>query len=346
VALTLAWGGAAGADPDELAASLAKARRWVKKDLRYADAIVRLEAVLANHELSATQRVEANELLAYAAVAIGDPAHAEQAFSALLDHDPTYRLPTGTSPKVAEIFERTRAHRTPPPPPAQVRTATATRPEGLALISGQRTASASCRPARGLVSEVVALDDHRCGSGRRRICGDRAQPPERRAPRDLRPHLRALIPALLWGVAGCSSPASIVLRLSSELLIPTEADTLVVSVYSGAEAVRQESYLLGTPPRDRWPQTLPLISEGRLATVGVGAELRHTAQGGAPLIVGYGSLEVSFPSSGSKEVELTIARSCSGPPAPGCPDRPDAGPLDAAAQQAAATSVLKLPSCA
>lgn len=134
MALTLAWGGAAGADPDELAASLAKARRWVKKDLRYADAIVRLEAVLANHELSATQRVEANELLAYAAVAIGDPAHAEQAFSALLDHDPTYRLPTGTSPKVAEIFERTRAHRTPPPPPAQVRTATATRPEGLALI--------------------------------------------------------------------------------------------------------------------------------------------------------------------------------------------------------------------
>lgn len=105
---------------------------------------------------------------------------------------------------------------------------------------------------------------------------------------------------------------------------------MVVSVYSGAEAVRQESYLLGTPPRDRWPQTLPLISEGRLATVGVGAELRLTAQGGAPRIVGYGSLEVSFPSSGSKEVELTIARSCSGPPAPGCPDRPDAGLLDAA----------------
>lgn len=132
LALSLAWGSEASADREELAASLAKARRWVKKDLRYADAIARLEVVLASPELSATQRVEANELLAYAAVAIGDPAQAERAFSALLDHDPAYRLPTGTSPKVSAIFERARARRA--PPPLEVRTTTAVRPAGPALI--------------------------------------------------------------------------------------------------------------------------------------------------------------------------------------------------------------------
>lgn len=127
----------AAAEPEDVTGSLAKARRWVKKDLRYADAIARLEVILSSPALGPEQRVEANELLAYAAIAIGAPLRAEAAYGAILDHDPDYRPPRGASPKVEEVFLRARARRgppptrPPPPPVAPVRTASAAAPPGL-----------------------------------------------------------------------------------------------------------------------------------------------------------------------------------------------------------------------
>ena len=148
LALTLPSSGPAAADPEELAASLAKARRWVKKDLRYADAIARLEVILSSPELGPAQRLEAGELLAYAAIALGAPLRAEEAYAAILDHDPDYRPPTGASPKVLEVFARVRARRAkapPPPPLALARTASAAAPSELipAVDSRPPTAEAA-----------------------------------------------------------------------------------------------------------------------------------------------------------------------------------------------------------
>lgn len=139
----LALGPASAAESPEIVASLAKARRWVKTELRYADAIARLEQVLSSPALNSSQRVEANELLAYAAIALGDAGRAERAFSAILEADPAYRLPTGTSPKIAEIFALTQARRAPPPPPPTPAVRAATVAEAPPILAPPAVEAAS-----------------------------------------------------------------------------------------------------------------------------------------------------------------------------------------------------------
>lgn len=80
--------------------------------LRYKAAVVTLSKVAASTQLPAGERIEANELLARAHLALGDVAKAEAAYDALLALDPMAGEPQG-APKMVAAFRRAKEHRFP-----------------------------------------------------------------------------------------------------------------------------------------------------------------------------------------------------------------------------------------
>lgn len=110
----LAAGGSARAeeparaeDPDELAAAEAVERaREAFGELDYEEAIEAAEMALADPGASASEELEALELLGLSHVILGDDDAAAEAFSELLAIDPHYELTEETgSPKIREVFE-------------------------------------------------------------------------------------------------------------------------------------------------------------------------------------------------------------------------------------------------
>jgi hypothetical protein len=83
-----------------------EARRLIKVELRYDDAIALLEPALLDAGLSAPLRIEAYELLGQASVAKGLIEKAEAAFVSLLELAPEHQLGPTVSPKIREVFER------------------------------------------------------------------------------------------------------------------------------------------------------------------------------------------------------------------------------------------------
>lgn len=81
--------------------------------LRYKAAVTTLSKVAADAQRPAAERVEANELLARAHLALGNTAKAEAAYEALLTLDPMTETPKA-APKVVAAFERAKAKRFPP----------------------------------------------------------------------------------------------------------------------------------------------------------------------------------------------------------------------------------------
>lgn len=116
--------------------------------------------------------------------------------------------------------------------------------------------------------------------------------------------LLAIAPCL----AACGEPA-VVVEIVSDLGIPRETNSLVARVDDGT-AVVEETYALGDPPRDGWPQTLPILAGTGRERATVAAELRISASGMPSVVVGYGEREIHFPRSGYDTVRLEVPRSC------------------------------------
>lgn len=150
-------------------------------------------------------------------------------------------------------------------------------------------------------------------------------------------------------------PPAVILEIHSDLEIPRETNSLVARVQVDGRTIADETFTLGDPPRDRFPQTLPLIAGATYDDrVHVAAEAR-IALTGPSVVVGFGELDVAFPRSGSDTVRLDLPRSCIdgdgdgfglgfGCKRPDCDDTdpdvpaqafcpgfgaPDAGPMDA-----------------
>lgn len=116
--------------------------------------------------------------------------------------------------------------------------------------------------------------------------------------------------AILVGLAGCQtdSPALLV-DVSSELDIPTETNVLAIRIDADGRRV-DETYVLGTPPRDKWPQTLPVVAEEIPTRLSIAGELRVSSDGRPSVVVGYGEVEIAFPTEGVARVPLEVPRAC------------------------------------
>lgn len=80
--------------------------------LRYKAAVPALSKVAASTQLPVAERLEANELLARAHLAMGDTAKAEAAYDAMLTLDPMAAEPRG-APKLVAAFRRAKERRFP-----------------------------------------------------------------------------------------------------------------------------------------------------------------------------------------------------------------------------------------
>lgn len=125
---------------------------------------------------------------------------------------------------------------------------------------------------------------------------------------------------LLWATTllplACSKAeaVAVVLEIRSSLGIPNETDTLSVRVMDGPSPLSEERYALGVDPRDRWPQTLPLLpGERSPATVEVVIELSRSSPGAPSRVVGFVATRVTFPSSGVSTLPIEVPRACEDP---------------------------------
>ncbi|MCC7387084.1 MAG: hypothetical protein IT384_34945 [Deltaproteobacteria bacterium] len=122
---------------------------------------------------------------------------------------------------------------------------------------------------------------------------------------------------LLWAATclplacGKSEAVAVVLEIRSSLGIPNETDTLSVRVMDGPSPLSEERYALGIDPRDRWPQTLPLLpGERSPTTVDVLIELSRSSSGAPSSVVGFVATRVTFPSSGVSTLPIDVPRAC------------------------------------
>jgi hypothetical protein len=146
--------------------------------------------------------------------------------------------------------------------------------------------------------------------------------------------------AVTLALTGCTSHGSLLVRFTSTLAIPSETDTLLVRVTVNGSSIADQSYNLGPPPRDVWPQLLPIVNDDALQMVTIVAELQKSGGTQGPVLVGYGAVDAAFPSSGSKEVDLVVQRTCNSGngSGAGCQmQQTDAGPSDGAAGSSDAT---------
>jgi hypothetical protein len=119
--------------------------------------------------------------------------------------------------------------------------------------------------------------------------------------------------SLALGFMGCApaEPASLVLRLDSELVIGQETNSLVVRVRADDGVPEEASYPLGEGVRAAWPQTLPIVAGARHPElVALALELRFASPGVPSVVVGYSEFTHRFPAAQSEEVTVHIARAC------------------------------------
>jgi hypothetical protein len=107
-----------------------------------------------------------------------------------------------------------------------------------------------------------------------------------------------------------SNDPTLLVRITSSLSIPQETDTLVARVVENGTST-ERTYLLGDPPRDAWPQILPVIAGNNSAKmVTVAGELRFSPVGRPSVVVGYGETRAEFPVAGERMVDLDVPRAC------------------------------------
>lgn len=120
----------------------------------------------------------------------------------------------------------------------------------------------------------------------------------------------ALIAAAGLALFSCKQESGrLYVEISSSLLIPAEANTLVVRV-TGPTTTEEKSYTLGEAPRDVWPQVLPILGDDVEKPLMIAVELRLLKSGMPSVAVGYGEIAAVLPSSGEGRIALDVARAC------------------------------------
>jgi hypothetical protein len=115
------------------------------------------------------------------------------------------------------------------------------------------------------------------------------------------------------GLSAChgSSADALILRITSPLTIPRETNQLVATVTPQGGASAIDSYDLGAPPRDGWPQTLPIVAgdhSGRMLDLQI--ELRNSSPNRASVAVGFAEMSASIPASGEETRDVVVPRNC------------------------------------
>jgi hypothetical protein len=115
-------------------------------------------------------------------------------------------------------------------------------------------------------------------------------------------------------LAACSEESGrLYVEITSSLSIPRETNALVVRVQKnppGSGDSGEKSYLLGEPPRDVWPQVLPILGDGFEADLAITVELRLSRPAMPSVGVGFGEKRATLPRIGSETITLDVARSC------------------------------------
>lgn len=112
---------------------------------------------------------------------------------------------------------------------------------------------------------------------------------------------------------GCdgAGASALVVSIRSSLEIPAETDTLVVRIVESDGTSTERSYGLGEPPRDAWPQTLPVLPGRRGGErVTIAGELRVSVVGMPSVVVGYGETAATLPERAQSGVDLDIPPAC------------------------------------
>lgn len=127
--------------------------------------------------------------------------------------------------------------------------------------------------------------------------------------------MRARLSIALCAIAvACSddSRPALIFEIRSPLAIPAETNVLAARVMNGEGAVlREETYPLGTPPRDRWPQILPILrGETAPADISLVLELRRANNNAPADVVGFAVAPASFPGAGERTVMVEVPRAC------------------------------------
>jgi tetratricopeptide (TPR) repeat protein len=87
-------------------AALTDVRRLIEVQLRYKEAVDRLEKIILERRLDGAEKIEAHRLLAIASIARGELARAESSFRTVLELDPEFELDPSLSPKIHDVLER------------------------------------------------------------------------------------------------------------------------------------------------------------------------------------------------------------------------------------------------
>ncbi|MBI5509601.1 MAG: hypothetical protein HY903_12685 [Deltaproteobacteria bacterium] len=121
-----------------------------------------------------------------------------------------------------------------------------------------------------------------------------------------------VLAALSMAPGACAEAnASLQVELSSPLSIPGETNELNVQVSAAGTVIGRGNYLLGPAPRDRWPQTLPIVGKDREAqTVAIVFELRMSIPGVAAAVVGYAEAQGELDRDGESVLPVVVPRQC------------------------------------
>ena len=115
------------------------------------------------------------------------------------------------------------------------------------------------------------------------------------------------------GLAGCgpeTRPALIV-ELESSLEIGVDTNSIALRIRRDESLLYQVSHALGDPPRDAWPQTVPIVSNDEaLGPVTLEVELLWTEAGMPSATVGFTELTITVPTSGADVQTVVVPRAC------------------------------------
>jgi hypothetical protein len=114
----------------------------------------------------------------------------------------------------------------------------------------------------------------------------------------------------IFAAACDDSGARLYVEITSELQIPSETNALAVRVEQPAGAMEERSFDLGEPPRDTWPQVLPIIAGNGAKNISIAVELRVLRAGQPSIAVGYSRIDATLPRSGESTIAVDVPRAC------------------------------------
>jgi hypothetical protein len=101
----------------------------------------------------------------------------------------------------------------------------------------------------------------------------------------------------------------LIVRIRSPLTIARETNQIVARVTPEGGMATEQGYDLGAPPRDHWPQTLPIIAGQETRSFALRVELRRSAQGQASVEVGFAETSTRI-AQGQRTMDMVVPRDC------------------------------------